>query len=57
MAQFSEADIAPPLRLSEEKIQEASEQIQQVSKQRSAYDGQAKELYREAESFVKTLKE
>jgi hypothetical protein len=55
-AQFSETDISQPLRLSEEKTQKASEQIRLISKQRASYDGQAKDLYRKAESFVKTLK-
>lgn len=55
-AQFSEADIAQPLRAAEEKIQKALEQIQQASQRRVAYDSQAKELYRKADSFVKALK-
>jgi hypothetical protein len=55
-AQFSEADIGPPLRAAEEKIQKALEHIQQASQRRAAYDSQAKELYRQADSFVKTLK-
>lgn len=55
-AQFSEADITQPLRAAEEKIQKALEQIQQVSQRRAAYDSQAKDLYRKADSFVKSLK-
>jgi hypothetical protein len=55
-AQFSEADIARPLRAAEEKIQKATEQIQQASQRRAAYDSQATDLYRKADSFVKALK-
>jgi len=55
-AQFSEADLAQPLRDSEEKIQKAIAAIQQASKQRSLYNGQAKDLYKKAETFVKSLK-
>lgn len=55
-AQFSEADIAQPLRLAEEKIQKATEQVQQASQRRAAYDSQAKELYKQADSYVKALK-
>lgn len=55
-AQFSEADLAQPLRESEEKIQKAIAAIQQSSKQRSFYNGQARDLYKKAEIFVKSLK-
>jgi hypothetical protein len=55
-AQFSEADITQPFRAAEEKIQKALEQIQQASQRRASYDSQAKDLYRKADSFVKTLK-
>jgi hypothetical protein len=55
-AQFSEADLAQPLRESEEKIQKALAAIQQATKQRSLYNGQAKDLYKKAEIFVKSLK-
>ena len=54
-AQFSEADLAQPLRESEEKIQKATAAIQQSSKQRSLYNGQARDLYKKAEIFVKSL--
>jgi len=54
-AQFSEADLAQPLRGSEEKIQKAITATQQASKQRSLYNGQAKDLYKKAETFVKSL--
>lgn len=54
--QFSEGQISQPLRLGEEKIQKASEEFQQASKKRDAYESQAKDLYRKAESFVKSLK-
>jgi hypothetical protein len=55
-AQFSEANLAQPLRDSEEKIQKAIAAIQQASKQRSLYNGQAKDLYKKAETFVKSRK-
>lgn len=55
-AQFSEGDITQPLRAAEEKIQKALEQIQQASQRRASYDSQAKDLYKKADSFVKTLK-
>jgi len=55
-AQSSEADITQAVRAAEGEIQRAAEQIQQASKQREAYDSQAKELYKNAESFVKSLK-
>jgi hypothetical protein len=56
VSQFTEGDISEPLRSSEEKIQKASQAIQQASQQRSQYNGQAKDLYKNAEAFVKSLK-
>ena len=55
-AQFSEADLAQPLRASEGKVQKAAAAIQQASKQRSLYNSQAKDLYKKAEAFVKSLR-
>jgi hypothetical protein len=44
------------LRGSEERVEKAAAAIQQASKQRSLYNGQAKALYKKAEIFVKSLK-
>lgn len=54
--QFSQDDTTRPIRTAEERIQKATEQIQQVSQRRESYDSQAKDVYRKAESIVKSLK-
>jgi hypothetical protein len=55
-AQFSDSDISQPIKASEEKVQQASKATQQASQRRSTHNGQAKDLYRKADAFVKTLK-
>src|ERR1041385_587968 len=54
--QFSQADVSELIRRSEEKIQQASKAIQQASQKRAAYNTQAKDFYKKAEAFVKSLK-
>lgn len=54
--EFSETEILQSSRWAEEKIQKASAEFQQASKQRASYNGRSKDLYRKAESFVKSLK-
>jgi len=46
VAQFSDRDISPLIRASDEKIQKASEAISQASQQRGQYNTQAKDLYK-----------
>lgn len=55
-SQFSENDISQSLHLAEERIQKALRETQQASRQKVSFEGQAKDLYRKAESFVKSLK-
>jgi hypothetical protein len=55
-AEFSQSDVSEPIRMSEEKISQASKAIQQASQKRTAYNAQARDLYKKADAFVKTLK-
>lgn len=55
-AQFSESDISSGLHLGDARIQKASEEIQRASIKRASYESQAKDLYRKADSFVKSLR-
>jgi chromosome segregation ATPase len=55
-AQFSDADIAAPIRAADERIQRASQAIKEASQRRAQYHSQAKDLYKKDETFVKSLK-
>ena len=55
-AQFSDADISPLIRVSNEKIQSASQAIKEASKRRAQYHSQAKDLYAKDDAFVKSIK-
>jgi len=55
-AEFSEADVLPPIKAGDEKIQEAIAAVKKASVRRGQYQTQAKELYRKDEVLVKGLK-
>lgn len=56
-AKFAQNEILHPINMAEEQISRALAAMQNAAKQSAAYEDQAKDLYKTAESFVKGLKQ